>query len=110
MKKRKLIPLTSYDQEPDGMTEAEAREFWDTHAITEEYLASMPPVSDDDFPPVDQLQQYGPIQLDREVFRKARWLARQRGVSLEELLGNLVDEAVAARTKRPTAAGSRARS
>ena len=104
--RRELIPLTSYDQVPEGMTEDEAHEFWSTHAITDAYLASAPPVSEDEFPPVDQLRTYGPIQLDRGVFRKARWLARQRGVSIEALIGNLIDEAVAARSKRPTVTGS----
>lgn len=98
MKKRELIPLTSYDQEPEGMTEDEAHEFWSTHAITEEYLASAPPVREEDFPPVGQLREYGPIQLDFEVFRKARWLARQRGMTLEDLLGDLVNQAIEARS------------
>ena len=109
MKKRDrshLIPLTSYDQVPEGMTEDEAHEFWSTHAFTEEYIASAPPVPEDALPPAGQLPQYGPILLDREVFRKARWLARQRSVSIEDLIGNLVDEAVAARSRRPSVAGS----
>ena len=89
-----------------GMTEDEAHEFWSTHAITEEYIASAPPVPDDALPPVGQLRPYGPILLEREAFRKARWLARQQGVTLEHLLGDLVDAAVAAKTKRRTAAGS----
>jgi hypothetical protein len=100
MKKRELIPLTSYEQVPKGMTEEQAREFWDTHAFTEEYLASMPPVPEDEFPPVGQLREFGPIQLDLEDFRKARWLARRRDMSLEDLIGELVTEAVAAEIRR----------
>jgi hypothetical protein len=90
------------------MTEAEAREFWDTHEFTEEYIASAPPVSEDDWPPVGQLRKYGPIRLDREVFRKARWLARRRDVSLEDFIGELVHQAVAAEMKQIRATGSRA--
>jgi hypothetical protein len=104
---RELIPLTSYDQEPEGMTEEEAREFWDTHAFTEEYIASMPPISDDDFPPVGQLQEYGPILLDREVFRRARWLARRRGLSVEDFVGKLVHQELAAEEKRIRGTGPR---
>ena len=92
--KRDLIPLTSPDQVPKDMTEAEAREFWFTHEITEEFLASAPPVSEDDLPPVAQLREYGPLCLDREAFRKARWLARRRDLSLEDLLGQLIEAAV----------------
>ena len=103
MKKRDmshLIPLTSYDQVPDGMTEDEAHEFWSTHAFTEEYIASAPPVPDDALPPMKPLQEYGPILLDREVFRKARWLARRRGTSVEGLIDTLVAKALAAEEKK----------
>src|SRR5262249_32931302 len=100
MTRRELTPLTSYDQVPEGMTQAEFREFWDTHAITEEYLASAPPVSEDDLPPIAPLREYGPITLDFETFRKARWLARQHGVSLEDLIADLVDQSIAARSYR----------
>src|SRR3954453_19279620 len=100
MMRRKLIPLTSPDQVPKNMTEAEAREFWFTHEITEEYLASAPPVAEDDLPPMPPLREYGPITLDFETFRKARWLARQHGVSLEDLISDLVEQSIAARSYR----------
>jgi len=106
MNKRELIPLTSYDQEPEGMTEDEAREFWDTHAITEEYLASMPPVSDDDFPPIGPPRKYQAVYLKREVFEKVRRLARERGIRVEDLIGNLVDKALAAEEERLRVTGS----
>jgi hypothetical protein len=40
-----LIPVTDPDQVPEGMSEKEAREFWDTHELTEEYIrkAGLPP-------------------------------------------------------------------
>jgi hypothetical protein len=100
MKRRKLIPLTSYDQVPPDMTEAEAREFWFTHEVTDEYLASAPPGPEDVLPPMRPLQEYGPLLLDREVFRMARWLARRRELSVEELLGQLVQQALAAEEER----------
>ncbi len=50
MRPKDLIPLTSIDQVPEDMTEDEAHKFWSTHEITEEYLASMPPLRDEDFP------------------------------------------------------------
>ena len=99
MKKRDmshLIPLTSYDQVPDNMTEAEAREFWDTHAFTEEYIASMPPLSDDDFPPLGPPRKYQAVHLKREVFEKVRKLARKRGVQVDDLIDSLATEALAA--------------
>jgi len=99
MKKRDmshLIPLTSYDQVPDNMTEAEAREFWDTHAFTEEYIASMPPLSDDDFPSLGPPRKYQAVHLKREVFEKVRKLARARSVRVDDLIDSLATQALAA--------------
>jgi hypothetical protein len=101
-----LIPLTSYDQEPEGMTEDEAHEFWSTHAITDEYLASMPPVSDDDVPPIGQPRKYQAVHLKRPVFEKIRRLARARGVRVDDLIDDLATRALAAEEERLRVAGS----
>src|SRR3954469_6986758 len=99
MNERELIPLTSYDQEPEGMTEEEAREFWDTHAITEEYLATMPPVLEDAFPPIKP-RKYVALHLKRDFFQRIKQLARLRGLKVEELLEQLVDQGLAAEEAR----------
>jgi hypothetical protein len=101
MKERELIPLTSYDQEPEGMTEAEAREFWDTHCFTEEYLASAPPVPEEDLPPLGPPRKWVSLHLKREVFEKVRKLARQRGVRVDDLIDTLATQALAAETEEP---------
>jgi len=98
MKKRDmshLILLTSHDQVPEDMTEAEAREFWDTHAFTEEYIASMPPLSDDDFPPIGPPRKYQAVHLKREVFENVRKLARKRGMRVDDLIDSLATQALA---------------
>jgi predicted flap endonuclease-1-like 5' DNA nuclease len=76
------------------MTEAEARDFWDTHTVTDEYLASMPPVSDADFPPIGPSRKYQAVHLKRDVFQKARQLARERGVRVDDLIDDLVTKAL----------------
>jgi len=96
MTERELIPLTSYDQEPEGMTEAEFREFWDTHSFTEEYLASAPPVPEEDLPPIGPPRKWVSLHLRRESFEKVRKLARQRGVPVTDLIDALATEALAA--------------
>lgn len=99
MKKRDmshLIPLTSYDQVPDGMTEDEAHEFWSTHEFTEEYIASAPPVPDDALPPIGPPRKYQAVHLKREVFEKVRKLARKRGVRVDDLIDSLATQALAA--------------
>ena len=94
--RRDLIPLTSYDQVPPDMTEAEAREFWVTHEITEEYLASAPPVPEGVLPPTGPPRTWVAIHLKREVFAKARKLARRRGMRVDDLIDSLVTQALAA--------------
>ena len=49
---RKMIPLTDPEQIPDGMTEEEAREFWDTHEITEEYYEKTERPPEEELPPI----------------------------------------------------------
>jgi len=94
--KEKLIPLTSYDQVPPDMTEAEAREFWFTHEITDEYLASAPPVPADALPPFREPSKWVGMHLKREVFEKVRKLARKRGMRVDDLLDSLVTQHLAA--------------
>jgi hypothetical protein len=100
MNERELIPLTSYDQEPEGMTEAEAREFWDTHAITEEYLATMPPVSEEDFPPVRPERPHGRPKLPPDVMRRLKQIAWQRKMNVDVLIQELIESGLAAEEAR----------
>jgi|SRR5581483_2930623 len=106
MNRQELIPLTSYDEVPDDMTEAEAREFWDTHAITEEYLATMPPVSEDAFPPVRPERPYGRPKLPPEVMRRLKQLAWQRKMNVDVLIQELIETGLAAEEERLHASGS----
>jgi hypothetical protein len=78
------------------MTEDEAHEFWSTHAITEEYLASAPPVPEEDRPPIGPPRKWVSLHLRREVFEKVRKLARQRGVRVGDLIDSLATQALAA--------------
>lgn len=106
MNERALIPVTSYDQVPEGMTEDEAHEFWSTHEFTEEYIASAP-VTEDDLPPIGPPRTWRAVHLRREVFDKARKLARARGVTVNDLVDTLVTQALAADEKnRVRATGS----
>src|SRR5262245_1621927 len=106
MKKRALIPVTSYDQVPDGMTEDEAHEFWSTHAFTEEYIASAPPVTEDDLPPIGPPRKWRAVYVKREVCGKARKLARARGMPINDLVNALVTQALAAEDQPVRATGS----
>jgi hypothetical protein len=89
------------------MTEAEARDFWDTHSITEEYLASAPPVPEEELPPIGPPRKWVSIHLKREAFEKVRKLARQRGVRVDDLIDMLATQALAVESEeRLRATGS----
>src|SRR3954471_22920269 len=103
---RELIPVTSYDQVPEGMTEDEVHELWSTHEFTEEYIASAPPVAEDDLPPIGPPPKWRPVHLRREVFDKARRLARARGVTINDLIDALVTQALSAEEQPVCATGS----
>jgi len=88
------------------MTEAQARAFWDTHAITEEYLASAPHASEDEFPPVRPDTPYGRPQLSAAVMRRLRRVAWQRGVNVDVLMQELLEQALATEEGRMRATGA----
>ena len=106
MTQREFIPLTSPDQIPPDMTEAEARDFWQTHEITEEYIAAAGPVSDDDLPPV-RPSKYVALHLKRDFFRQIKQLARLRGLKVEDLLEQLVEQGLADEEARQASANRR---
>jgi CopG antitoxin of type II toxin-antitoxin system len=96
MRRKDLIPLTSIDQVPKDMTEDEAHELWSTHEITEEYLASAPPVPEEDLPPIRPPRKWVSLHLRRETFEKVRKLARQRGAPVSDLIDSLATQALTA--------------
>lgn len=107
MTKPELIPLTSYDDVPDNMTEAEAREFWQTHEITEEYLATMPPVSEEDFPPVRPERPHGRPKLPPDVMRRLKQIAWQRRMNVDVLIQEIIEKGLADEEARQASAGRR---
>ena len=107
MTERELIPLTSFDQEPEGMTEAEAREFWQTHSITEEYLATMPTPPEDAFPPVRPDRPHGRPNLPVDVMRRLKQIAWQRKMNVDVLIQELIESGLAAEEERQRDASRR---
>lgn len=50
--KRQMISLKNPDEIPELRMEEDARLFWDTHEITEEFLSKSDSVPEEDLPPV----------------------------------------------------------
>jgi macrodomain Ter protein organizer (MatP/YcbG family) len=63
-------------------------------------------VSDDDLPPTGRLRKYVAVHLPRGVFQRARGLARQRGVTVSDLIEDMINQRVDAEEARLRAAGS----
>lgn len=100
MNDMRLIPVTDPSQIPANMSEKAAREFWDTHEITEELLATERIVDEDEPLPV-QLRDGGMlIRLSHETSRRLRALAERRQTRPKALLETLLDERLAEEERR----------
>jgi len=99
MKRKSLIPLRSVADVPPDMTEQQARECWDTHGITEEYLRSAGPISDDDLPFMNGIAEVK-FWLPEDTFQRLKALARKRHTSYRTVLVEPVTERLGKEEKR----------
>jgi hypothetical protein len=67
------------------MSEEQAREFWDTHSLTEEYLQKTHPMAEEDLPPLDGFAEVK-FWLPEATFQRLKALARKRHTSYRTLL------------------------
>jgi hypothetical protein len=88
------------------MTESEAREFWDTHEITEEYIATAPPVRDEDFPPVRPDRPRGRPNLPADTMRRLKEIAWQRRINVDVLIQEMIERGLVEEEERLRASGS----
>ncbi len=100
MKRRKMIPLKDPKEIPELKTEAEAREFWDTHEITEEFLAKAGSVPEEELPPVRAPSRTISLRLSRDVEKRLKALARKKGKGYQTLLKEFVLERLYEEEKR----------
>jgi hypothetical protein len=87
------------------MTEEQAREFWDTHALTDEYLQKVPPASEEDLPPLHGFADVN-FWLPEETFQRLKALARKRHTSYRALLADFVTERLREEQQRESVAGN----
>ena len=81
------------EEVPDLATEREAREFWDTHEVIEEYLESADPVSEEDMPQVrPSTPRTKPIavRFDEDVLERLKQLADHKHKGYQTLLKEFV--------------------
>ena len=97
-------PLKDLSEVPEGMSDEEAREFWDTHEVTEEYLkrAGRPP--EEELPPTRSRRRGRskpvPIRFDEDVLTRLKALARNKHKGYQTLLKEFVVERLYEEEKR----------
>jgi predicted DNA binding CopG/RHH family protein len=94
------IPLTDPSQVPSGMGEEQAREFWSSHEITEEYLKKVGPVPQEDLPKFRPRTKPVSVRLDDNVLRRMKRLAETKNKGYQTLLKEFVSERLYEEEKR----------
>lgn len=94
-----MIPLNDPKDVPEGMSEAEARHFWQTHDITETYLEKADPVPEKDLPPKRKSFNTS-VTLDEDLAHRLRRLAARKGKGYQTLLKEFVLERLYEEEKR----------
>lgn len=79
---------------PAGLSDEEQLEFWETHEITEEFLAKTEEVPADERPRPRPRDRHGTLRLDKETVEELSALADERGVPLQTLARELLLEGV----------------
>lgn len=87
---KKLTPLTDPGDIPDNMTEQEAREFWQAHSVTEEYLRRAGSVDPASLPNQDDGVRTVTVRIDADTLRRIKALARRTRTGHPELLRGLL--------------------
>ncbi len=85
---------------PPDMSEEEAREFWDTHEITEEFLDKAEPVPEDMLPPARPRTRPIAVRFDDDTLGRLRFLAKKKHKGYQTLLKEFVTERLYEEEKR----------
>jgi hypothetical protein len=96
---RKLEPVYDPKDVPKGLSDEEQIRFWETHDVTEEFLAKIEEVPEDERP---RPRERAPFvdALDDSILNRLKEVASRRNVSYETLLNNFVAERLYEEEKR----------
>jgi uncharacterized protein (DUF4415 family) len=86
------VPLTDPSQVSSNMTEEQAREFWASHEVTEEYLKKAGPVPQEDLPEFRPRTKPVSVRLDADVLRRLKKLAELKNKGYQTLLKEFIAE------------------
>lgn len=96
----RMIPLKDPSEVPPDMSEKEARDFWDTHEITEEYLAKAGRAPKDALPPSRSRTKPVAVRFDEDVLSRLKALAESKGKGYQTMLKEFVVERLYEEEKR----------
>lgn len=100
MSDKKITPLKDPAQVPRGMSEREAREFWDTHEITEEYLEKAGPPREGVLPSTRARTRPVSVRLDEDVLRRLKAVAESKRKGYQTMLKEFIAERLYEEEKR----------
>ena len=100
MSEEKMIPLRDPSQIPQDMTEEEARKFWDTHEITEEYLQKAGEVPEGELPRANPRTKPISLRFDEDMLERLKALAKTKHKGYQTLLKEFVVERLYEEEKR----------
>lgn len=92
MNEREMKPLNHPDEIPDGLSEQELANFFDTHEITEEFLKHTEEVPADELPQPRTKAKNVTIRLDLDTIERLQGLAEKKHKAYQTLLKQFVIE------------------
>ncbi|MGB3633796.1 MAG: CopG family antitoxin [Rubrobacteraceae bacterium] len=92
--------ITDPSQIPQNMTEEQARDFWDSHEITEEYLSKASPAPEGNLPKLPPRTKPISIRLDEDTLGRLKKLAEIKNKGYQTLLKEFVSERLYEEEKR----------
>jgi CopG antitoxin of type II toxin-antitoxin system len=93
-------PITKLAQIPANMSEQQAREFWSSHEITEEYVDEVGTVPAEDLPTFRPRTKPVSVRLDSDVIRRMKRLAKIKNTGWQTLFKQFAAERLYEEEKR----------
>jgi CopG antitoxin of type II toxin-antitoxin system len=88
----KKIPLRAPSDVPTSMSDEEARAFWDSHEVTDEYIDRAGTVRGDALPPTRPDGVRLAFRLSEDVVRRVKALARKKRRGYRTLIAEFIDD------------------
>lgn len=100
MASRKMKEIKSPDEIPDFESEKEEREFWSTHALSEEYFEKAGPIPEGVLPPPRPRTRPISLRFDEDVLARVKAVAKSKHKGYQTLLKEFVVERLYEEEKR----------